>query len=671
MSVLQRLLQKLKGSSQESSTYEERSSSSGGQPDDDFAPFPTEFAEESNEQPTAVNSTALAAVIVAIAFLIVLALWLIPGSSDTVIPEEDVSTQTSSPRNARRAAPPGVTSDGSNNFDPSTWGEDEFDVSPEESLTPRERARLRAERSDQSNQSRRAYLDSLIGRTPNGNGSAAPRSRSLNRPRTDAYRPPNPSTPAAQSQRSDPQRLQKAMVSAVSTPLDPPGQFDPRSAGSPRHPASGRPLGQPPTPEELEQETDFRSQNSPSTTSYREQMGDRYPVRRSLSRSEQFLEEQRSRGFTDEEVSSVQGPLSPFVLPKGTIIPVTLETGANNNLPGTTIMRIARDVYDRSKQYVLIPRGSEVVSTYSTASESGQDRILIAANRLNLPDGRFLNFRDTRATDVSGYAGLADQKDRHLFSKFASAGALAILSATVAITDPLAGIGRAQRDTSRSGAEIIVAPNPTLGARATAGFSQQVADIIARILDQSLSRKPTLKLRPGLRGLLLLNEDIDLEVPYYEAGDDFEQMDSRFETYRQDRDVRRTQRQLEKERDYYRYQETLQRIQDERQHVHQIGRERGYRASSVDLDAPFAPGAASPQYYYEEGRYAEELPTYLPPRGGMTPREAHIRTRYMGGEGMQGATVRSGAAYSNPNAVVPPNDASRTTGSTGSSPPNP
>jgi len=622
--------------------------------------------EETNEQPTTVNAFVIASGLGVFGLLILLGIWLIPSSEPAPDPSDDPTDQASA--RSRPAAPPGVDPSDTEAFDPTQWDSDSFDRpgSADENLTPQERAQRRSARMAELNRERRQRIDSLASlptrpAQPPPRGAEGRRSASQfsggnpyqTSPRRGASQ--SGSGPSAVSP-----QLQKAMASAVSTSMDPPGQFDPRAAGSPRHPASGRPLGQPPTPAELEKEQAFQREQQSGSESYAETMKERFPLRRDLSQDEQFIEEQRARGFAEEQtanINRVSGPFTLFVLPKGTLIPITLETGSSNELPGTSIMRVTRDIYDQSAQYVLIPRGSEVVSSYSTAAQVGQSRILLAANRLNLPDGRYLNFRDARAADVSGFAGLKDQKDRHLIEKFASVGALAVLSATVALTDPLAGLGAAQRDTTRDGSEIVVAPGlggGSFGARATFGFSQQVSDVISNILERQIQRQPTLTLRPGLKGLLVLNEDIDLRSPYYEEGDDFDQMDARFRQYYQDLQVRQQQRQLDRSRDYYRHQETMQAIDQEQRRVYRAGDDRGY-------PSPPPSGATSPPtYYYQEGAYTDELPTYLPPRRGISPREEMIRRRYMNGEGLTEDTqVTRGDAYSTTAPGVEPAERTR------------
>ena len=55
----------------------------------------------------------------------------------------------------------------------------------------------------------------------------------------------------------------------------------------------------------------------------------------------------------------VQQPLSPYELKKGSVIPATMITGVNSDLPGRMIAQVNQNVYDSATgRYLLIPQGS-------------------------------------------------------------------------------------------------------------------------------------------------------------------------------------------------------------------------------------------------------------------------------------------------------------------------
>lgn len=421
--------------------------------------------------------------------------------------------------------------------------------------------------------------------------------------------------------------VQKAMTSEMGIETEPPGNFDPGKEGVPRDPASGRPVGSAPTPAEARKEQQYQQEQQQSqkgSESPREVLQERFPTGPGggLSEDEKFLARQEVQAQNPDNITTVQGPFEPFVIPKGTIIPIVLESGANNKLPGVTKMRVSRDVYDRTMRHILIPKGSEIVSQYSTATQVGQDRVLVSANRLNLPDGRFVDFSDTRATGPEGYAGLSDLKDRHLLERFGAAGGLAVLGAVVNASNPLSFLSSAQQD-SVGGRSGVIAGGGFQGRFSTT-LSNQVNQIVGQLLQKQIDRQPTLELRPGLRGLLIINEDIDLARPYYEDGGDFQKQDREFQMYLRKRRHRQMRRAIRRVQDINR---DRQRTQQLRQRTRQSLQKARQTSGPTSSRRPPSPQQASqaPQYYVDELRSQNRRgSTFIPPRDGATARQKYI-----------------------------------------------
>ena len=271
--------------------------------------------------------------------------------------------------------------------------------------------------------------------------------------------------------------------------------------------------------------------------------GRRAPFERRQQAREQnqdFLRRIRWRGSQPNEVTTVKGPLPPYVLPKGTIIPIALESAVSSDLAGSIVARITADVRDRTKEHVLIPAGTEIVSDYGAPSAVGQNRLLVAATRMNLPDGRYVNFRNARATGASGRSGMQDKVDRHLLSRFGAVSALAVLGTVVNASTRSRGFGTripaASRDSS-SGGVVIYPPGAGYGGFDYAGdlrrsFAQQINQVLGEMLSKQVNRQPTIKLRAGLQGRLLLGEDLNMRQPYYEDGSDFDRLSRKAAAYR-------------------------------------------------------------------------------------------------------------------------------------------
>ena len=85
---------------------------------------------------------------------------------------------------------------------------------------------------------------------------------------------------------------------------------------------------------------------------------------------------------------SLASPRSPYEVKAGTIIPTSLITGMNSDLPGQIVGQVRENVYDTvSGNYLLIPQGSRLLATYDSSVTFGQERVLVCWNRLIRPDG--------------------------------------------------------------------------------------------------------------------------------------------------------------------------------------------------------------------------------------------------------------------------------------------
>lgn len=253
--------------------------------------------------------------------------------------------------------------------------------------------------------------------------------------------------------------------------------------------------------------------------------------------TERFLANVKAESQGANRVTQVQSALSPYTLPRGTLIPIALEFEASSDLPGSIKAITTADVYDRSKQFVLVPAGSQIMTDYGQPSAVGQDRLMVAATRLTLPDGRFVNFQDVQAVDPSGTSGLKDEKDRHLLSRFGAVGALAILGTAVNIATfderggYYGGISAPRTDTTDDGEVIVYPPSgpgygpPDFRTAAGRSFASQINKVLGQMLERAIDREPTLRLNAGLQGRLLLGQDINMGRPYYREGSDIDRVD--------------------------------------------------------------------------------------------------------------------------------------------------
>lgn len=192
----------------------------------------------------------------------------------------------------------------------------------------------------------------------------------------------------------------------------------------------------------------------------------------------------------------IQSPISPYQLMAGTIIPASLITGLNSDLPGQVIAQVTEHIYDTpTGQHLLIPQGSKLIGRYDSVIAYGQSRALVVWSRIIMPDGTSITIDNLPAVDMAGYAGLEDSVDRHSWRLFKAA----ILSSVLSVSSE---IGRDRDD------DILNALRD--------GGQQTINQAGQEIVTKQLQVQPTLKIRTGWRLRIIVNKDIVLQ-PYGDA----------------------------------------------------------------------------------------------------------------------------------------------------------
>src|SRR6185295_18227049 len=87
-------------------------------------------------------------------------------------------------------------------------------------------------------------------------------------------------------------------------------------------------------------------------------------------------------------VERLSAPASPNIVQAGSIIPAALITGIRSDLPGQITAQVTQNVYDSpTGRILLIPQGARLIGEYDSEVAAGQTRVLLAWDRLILPDG--------------------------------------------------------------------------------------------------------------------------------------------------------------------------------------------------------------------------------------------------------------------------------------------
>jgi type IV secretion system protein VirB10 len=184
-------------------------------------------------------------------------------------------------------------------------------------------------------------------------------------------------------------------------------------------------------------------------------------------------------------------PASPNLLQAGSTITAALITSVRSDLPGPVSAQVTRNVYDSlSGRILLIPQGSRLIGTYDAQVSFGQKRVLLAWDRLILPDGRSLLLDRLVGADAGGRSGLEDGVDAHW-------GAMA----KAALLSSVLGIG----------AELGSDDDGDVARALRRGVQDTVNQTGQQVVRRQLDVQPTLTLRAGLPLTILVTRDMVLE----------------------------------------------------------------------------------------------------------------------------------------------------------------
>lgn len=208
-------------------------------------------------------------------------------------------------------------------------------------------------------------------------------------------------------------------------------------------------------------------------------------------KNEFFNEDIKELGYLP---NNVVPPLSPFELKRGSVIPATLITGINSDLPGRITAQVSQHVFDSATGHrLLIPQGTKLFGRYDSDVSFGQSRVLVVWTDIIFPDGATLQIGGMAGLDGQGYGGFKDRVDRHLLNVFGSAALLAIIGTGIDVAIPESS---------------TLATQDTASDAARRSFAETFGRVVERTIDKNLNVQPTLKIRPGYKFNVLVDQDI-------------------------------------------------------------------------------------------------------------------------------------------------------------------
>ncbi|NIJ64269.1 type IV secretion system protein VirB10 [Sphingomonas leidyi] len=201
-----------------------------------------------------------------------------------------------------------------------------------------------------------------------------------------------------------------------------------------------------------------------------------------------FLNPSADRNLTN--TNRVVAAASPWVVQAGSVIPAALITGIRSDLPGQITAQVTENVYDSpTGRVLLIPQGARLIGEYDSQVSFGQNRVLLAWDRLILPGGRSIMLEREPGADAAGFAGLQDRTDYHWGSMLRAA-----------LTSTLLGVG----------SELGADDDGELTRALRRGSQDTINQSGQQIVRRQLNVQPTITIRPGYPLRVLVTRDLIL-----------------------------------------------------------------------------------------------------------------------------------------------------------------
>jgi type IV secretion system protein VirB10 len=192
-----------------------------------------------------------------------------------------------------------------------------------------------------------------------------------------------------------------------------------------------------------------------------------------------------------------------YELKTGTVIPGVMVTGVNSDLPGSLIAQVSQNVYDTATgRHLLLPQGAKLYGVYDSRVVYGQERVLIAWNRVIFPDGSSVTLGAMPGADMAGYAGFHDQVDNHYLRIFGSAIMMSFITG---------GMSYAVDQTANTSGDN---DSTTMQDEMVSALAAQLGQTTLQLLQKNLNIKPTLEIRPGYQFNVVITKDIVFRGPY-------------------------------------------------------------------------------------------------------------------------------------------------------------
>ena len=201
-----------------------------------------------------------------------------------------------------------------------------------------------------------------------------------------------------------------------------------------------------------------------------------------------------------EQASVLQNP--DMVITEGTMIPCTLQTAIDSQLPGLVTCVVPIDIRGATGNVVLLDRGTKIVGQLESGLLQGQNRVFVDWTRAETPDHVIVTL-DSPGSDELGRAGLPGAVNNHFWDRFGGALMLTLVQGGLqAGTLAAAGNGNSNSTSQQAALGFVYAAQSN---------GQSVANTA---LANSINIPPTLTKNQGDTVSLIVAHDLDFSSVY-------------------------------------------------------------------------------------------------------------------------------------------------------------
>ncbi|MFB8343811.1 IncP-type conjugal transfer protein TrbI [Brucella cytisi] len=210
------------------------------------------------------------------------------------------------------------------------------------------------------------------------------------------------------------------------------------------------------------------------------------------NKEEFFNRDLKEQGYLAKRVVS---QLSPYELKRGSVIPATLISALNSDLPGRISAQVSQNVFDSATgHHLLVPQGTKLFGRYDSKVSFGQSRVLVVWTDLVFPDGSTIQIDGMPGTDEEGYGGFKDKVNNHYLKTFGSAGLIALIGTGIDLAIP--------QDHNANGSQI------SSQDAARRSFAETFGRLADKTVRNNMEVQPTLEVRPGYKFNVIVDRDI-------------------------------------------------------------------------------------------------------------------------------------------------------------------